>query len=56
MGQGDSEQLGAPFGVLQKDFVEVPEAEHEQRIVRELGTYFVPLLHHWGEFLFGGHK
>ena len=56
VGQGDAEQLGALFGVLFEDLVEIAEAEHEQRIVRKLGTDLVPLLHHGGEFLLGGHR
>lgn len=56
MCQGDAEELGTPLGVLQENFVEVTESEHEQGIVRELATDFVPLLHHGSEFLFGRHK
>ena len=53
MGEGDAKQFGAPFGILEKDFIEIAQTKQQQRIIRELGTNFVPLLHHRGEFLFG---
>jgi hypothetical protein len=57
VGQGDPEVFCAAFGVLIEDFVEIPQSEKKEGIVRELGTDFVPLLHHGGDFLrlLGGH-
>ncbi len=51
VGQGDAKVLGAAFGVLIKDFIEIPKAKQKEGIVREPGTYFVPLLHHGCDFL-----
>ena len=51
IGQGDAEVLGTAFGVLVKDFIEIPKAKQKEGIIRQLGTHLVPLLHHGGDFL-----
>ena len=51
IGESDAEVLGAAFGVLIKDFIEIPKAKQKEGIVRELGTHLVPLLHHGCDFL-----
>ena len=52
-GEGDAEEFGADLGVLEKQLVEIAEAEEEQGVGREAAFHLKVLLQHRRELLVG---
>jgi hypothetical protein len=52
---GEIQQLGAGLGVLEKHFVEIAEAEEQQRVLGQFAFDAAILRHHGSELRFGGH-